>query len=235
MKMEEKIPVGCGIDEILGGGVEPRVITQIYGPAGVGKTNLCLQLLVNCIKLGRKAVFVDTEGGSSLDRLNQIAGDRFEEVLKKTNMYEPLTFKEQNFIIENLEHVVNNDYGLIVVDCIISLYRVEMEDEKVIKLNRMLSKQLAKLSEFARKYNIAVVVTNQVYSSFESTAEGGKYNSERSSLVPTGGSILKYWSKTIIELKRINHVREAILKRHRSLPEDLKAKFVIVDRGIKDE
>lgn len=221
--MEEKIPIGCSIDNILGGGVEPRIITQIYGPAGVGKTNICLQLLVNCIKLGKKAVLIDTEAGSSLDRLKQIAKESFEEVIKKTNIYEPLTFEEQNFIIENLKHVVNKDYGLIIVDCIVSLYRVEMEDEKAIKLNRMLSKQLARLSELARKHNLAVIITNQVYSPLE-----------QAEVEPIGGSILKYWSKTILELKRINHLREAILKRHRSLPEELKAKFIITERGVED-
>lgn len=47
------LPTGCvPIDEMLEGGIESGVVTQVFGEAGSGKTNLCLQLAVNCIKRG---------------------------------------------------------------------------------------------------------------------------------------------------------------------------------------
>lgn len=222
----EKIPTGCCIDDILSGGVETKTITQVYGPAGSGKTNLCLQVAVNSIKSGKKVIFIDTEGGHSIERMKQIAGKDSKVVLDNTFCYGPSTFDEQNFIIENLDTVIEKfgQFGLIVLDCAVSLYRIGTDEEKATNMNRMLSRQLAKLSELSRKFNLAVIITNQVYSSLE---DGGAE--------PIGGSILKYWSKAIIELKKENSsLREAILKRHRSLPENMSTKFRITSDGLRD-
>jgi DNA repair protein RadB len=221
---EGKIPVGCCIDDILDGGIETKIITQLYGPAGSGKTNICLQCAINCIRSGKKVVFIDTEGGRSVERVRQMAKEDFEKVLENSYFYEPTKFEDQNFIIENLEKIINEKFGLIILDCAVSLYRIGTDEEKATTMNRQLSKQLARLREIARKYNLAVIITNQVYSSFE---DGG--------VEPIGGSILKYWSKAIVELKKENaNVREAILRRHRSLPEDISVKFVITNEGLKD-
>lgn len=216
-----KIPTGFSLDRILRGGIETKTITQIYGEPAVGKTNLCLQILVNCIKIGKKAVFIDTEGGFSLERLKQIAGEKFRRVVEGTKFYEVTNFEEQNFLIENLEKIVDRNYGLIVVDSFVSLYRIFSEEEKLSNFNRILSKQLAKLSEISRKKNLAVVVTNQVYS----------YDNE---IEPVGGNILKYWSKVIMEIKRKGRIREIILRRHKYLPENLSTHFIITERGIFD-
>ncbi len=217
----EKIPTGFGLDRILRGGIDTKTITQIYGEPAVGKTNLCLQILVNCINIGKKAVFIDTEGGFSLERLKQIAGDRFSEVMEKTKFYEVTNFEEQNFIIENLDKFINETFGLIVVDSFVSLYRIFSEEEKLSNFNRVLSKQLAKLSEISRKNNLAVIITNQVYS----------YDNE---IEPVGGNILKYWSKIIMEIKKKGRIREIILRRHKYLPENLSTHFIITERGIAD-
>jgi len=53
-------------------------------------------------------------------------------------------------------------------------------------------------------------------------------------VAPVGGTILKYKSKVTVELTRgdANGERYAILKRHRSRPEGLKARFKIVNEGL---
>lgn len=220
---EKKIPLGWGLDRILKGGIETKIITQIYGPPGVGKTNMSLQGAVCCIREGRKVLFIDTEGGRSVDRIKQISGDDFQKVLENSYFYEPNNFDDQNFIIENLDNLIDESFGLIVLDSAVSFYRLAKNEEKSKEMNRLLSGQLTRLLEVARKYNLAVIITNQVYSSFEN-----------GSVEPIGGDILKYGSKTIIELKRNGYKRTSILKRHRCLPEDLKANFVITNEGIKD-
>lgn len=49
-----------------------------------------------------------------------------------------------------------------------------------------------------------------------------------------GGTILQYWSKTIIQLERNDEFnkRVATLKRHRSMGEGKQVTFKIVERGI---
>ena len=53
---------------------------------------------------------------------------------------------------------------------------------------------MAILSRVSRKYDVAVVITNQIYS---------KFNKEGEELISAvGGTVLKYWSKVIIELEK---------------------------------
>ena len=72
------------LDEWLAGGYENDIITTLYGPAGSGKTNLCLIAAANLASQGKKVIFIDTEGGFSIERLKQIAGENgeYEKVLK---------------------------------------------------------------------------------------------------------------------------------------------------------
>ena len=62
------IPTNSSLDEILGGGVEKGCITQFYGPPGCGKTNIALKILYEATKNGKKAIFMDTEGGLSFNK-----------------------------------------------------------------------------------------------------------------------------------------------------------------------
>lgn len=217
-----RLPLGCVIDDLMGGGLESKIITQVYGPAATGKTNLCLLATISCVRNGKKAIFIDTEAGRSMDRLKQLAKDEFEEVLENTILFDPKTFEEQDYIIEHLAEVLTDEFGLIVLDSAVSLYRLHMDDENAASTNKQFSRQLSKLIELARTYNLPVLITNQVYSSFDDGLEK-----------PIGGSILRYRSKAIIEFREDGKRREAILRRHRSMPENITAKFVIRGDGLR--
>ena len=219
------IPLECSIDSIIGGGIEKGTITQFYGPPGSGKTNIALKMLVQCAKNGKKAVFIDTEGGLSIERIKQISRDQFDDIAGKIIVLEPTTFEEQYESIKKIENSLKSgekDIDLIILDSAVALYRLKEGGQT--EINRDLSKQMGLLSMIARKYDIAVVVTNHIYSIFD----------EEGAIEPIGGTILKYWSKIIIELvKDETGERFAILKRHRSKPDGLKVKFEIVNRGLK--
>jgi len=220
-----KIPLACSIDSIIGGGIEKGSITQFYGPPGSGKTNIALKMLVQCAKNGKKAVFIDTEGGLSIERMKQITGDQFDDIAGNIIVLEPTTFEEQDEAIKKIEYSIKSgeeNIDLIIVDSAVALYRLKEGGQT--EINRDLSKQMGLLSMIARKYDIAVVVTNHIYSIFD----------EEGVIEPVGGTILKYWSKIIIELvKDENGERFAILKRHRSKPDGVKVKFEIVNSGLR--
>ena len=97
---------------------------------------------------------------------------------------------------------------------------------KSSKLNKELGKQMGLLSKIARQYDLAVLVTNQIYSAIDE--EGN------SDIKAVGGTILQYWSKVIIQLERGDEInqRVATLKRHRSIPEGRQATFSITSSGI---
>ena len=82
------------------------------------------------------------------------------------------------------------------------------------------------LSRIARKYDVAVVVTNQIYNAFDD--EGNN------DIKAVGGTILQYWSKVMLQLERGDEVnkRVATLVRHRSIPEGKQAVFSITSMGI---
>jgi len=226
-------------DEWLNGGYESDIITTIYGPAGSGKTNFCVLAAAALAVKGKKVIFIDTEGGFSVERLAQIADA---SVLKNILMLKATSFKEQKDIFNNLLGKINKDIGLIVVDSAVMLYRLEMSmakssnnDEQARLVNRALAKQLEILNEIARNKNIPVIITNQVYSPFIKKEELGDRDIEEEKAKQVrmvGGDILKYWSKCIIELRKDGSKRKAILRKHRSLPEK-EFSFSITGKGIE--
>jgi len=208
----------------------PKTITQIYGEAASGKTNLCLIAAVETARTGKKVIFIDTEGSFSTQRFKQIAGKDANELLKSIIVAEPVDFDEQKIAINKLDDLMaENDVGLIVVDSLVSLYRLEMgSSENPYATNRELSKQLSRLMKIAKKHKIPIVVTNQVYSKF--SKDGGE-----SEVVPVGRDILKYWSKVIMHLSKELPYRSALLIRHNFKAEGQKLRFKITQGGIKDE
>lgn len=212
--------IGCCLDN-LSDGFPEKTITQVYGDFATGKTTLCLQLCSQSFKIGKKSIYVDTEGSFSPERLLQINP---EMDLKKILIFEPYSFEDQCEVLEKLEEKVDDEIGCIVVDSMVSLYRLKggTYDEKR-DLNRLLGKQLLNLSKIARNYNIPVVITNQIYEDFDN------------GITPLGGSVLRYWSKIIIKLEKIPEKigqRKATLVKHKYKKEGDFCEFLLTDEGI---
>ncbi|MEM4702939.1 MAG: DNA repair and recombination protein RadB [Candidatus Pacearchaeota archaeon] len=222
-------------DDWLQGGYEKDVITVFYGPAGSGKTNFCLMAAAKQATLGKKVIFIDTEGGFSVERLRQLVNFN---IMKNIIVLKATTFEEQKEALNRLLNLLNKNVGLIIIDSLVMLYRLELSQassekniDKVQLVNRSLVYQLRILSEIARKKQIPILATDQVYSEFLNQEDIASGKIRGVSMV--GGDIIKYWSKCIIQLENISHGKKcAILKKHRSLPEK-KFVFEIVNRGIK--
>ncbi len=221
----QKISSGINfLDKMLQGGYDDNIITTIYGPSGSGKTNFCLIAAVKIIEKGKKVIFIDTEGGICVERIKQLSGDH-ESVLKNVIFFNPVNFVEQNEIFETLRGMVNESVGMIVVDSISMLYRLALgKSEGIYDVNASLGRQIAYLVEISRRKKIPVLITNQVYSDFDN----------RDQVKMVGGDLLKYGSKCLIELKTFANNRGLVLRKHRSLPENLTAKFKIVGEGVEE-
>jgi DNA repair protein RadB len=236
--MQQKISAGSYLlNTFLHGGYETDIITTLYGPGGSGKSNLAIILATSQAKKGNKVIFIDTEGGFSTERFKQIhAGekDQINSDLQNILLLKPTSFQEQEKAFQQmLDHVKKKDVSLIIIDSIAMLYRLELgaaigseSQEQIQKINRNLAMQLRTLSEIARKQNIPVIITNQVYSRFQKEDEIERQVSM------VGGDLLKYWSKCLIELKNQGGRRTLILQKHRSLPVK-ELGFEIINQGIK--
>ena len=226
MDDHKQIKISSGsrvVDKLLSGGYESDVITTIYGPAGSGKTTMCLLCAIS-VASEKKVIFVDSEGGFSVERFKQLSSGNL-DILKRIFLLKPTTFLQQDKMIKSLNNMISESIGLIIVDTISMLYRIEIgKAANKQSVNNKLGHQISLLNEITRKHNIPIIMTNQVYSDFDS----------RDKVKMVGGDILKYSSKCLIELENLKNYRKAILRKHRSLAEGKEIVFKIQEKGFSE-
>lgn len=218
----DRLPTGnADLDRLIGGGYEPRVVTQLYGEAASGKSTLCVLATVQALRTGRAVVYIDTEGFSA-ERFRQIAGDEAEILVERLFLFEPLDLAEQGTMIANVDSLLRTrSAALVVLDSATALYRQEDLEEGNEALRR-LTRQMLHLLGLARRHDLPVLVTNQVY-----------MDPGRNRLVGLGGTALEHISKVIVQLEKADGRRRAILAKHRSRPEGTKFEFEITATGIQ--
>lgn len=215
-----RVPIGCrSIDDLLGGGIECGSVTLFFGEAGTGKTNICLQIAYNVAKTGMKVAYLDTEG-LSYDRINQVFGDD-KEAMRNLLVFQVHSFEEQADRIAKVVRLsqANDKVGLIVVDSLTMFYRLNSDDMSV---RNELTKESEALLTAARRGDVPVVITSQVYT-----------NIGLGTIEFLGGHALHHNAKTIIRLDKVyKGKRTATIIKHRSLPEGRKVGYQIVETGI---
>ncbi len=244
---DEAIPTGCGpVDELLGGGFERGTVTQLYGPPAAGKTNIALSAAVEAAADGGTAVFIDTEG-VSVDRFEQLlsgrvgddapadgiggidaAGDEdadedVEAVASRIVIEEALDFEEQAEAVRDAEEFADRA-DLIVLDSATGFYRLERtgegDDGEAL---RRVARQVTHLLSLARKHDLAVVVTNQVFS-----------DPDADRTRPLGGNTLEHWTGAVVRVERFRGGnRRATLEKHRSKAAGESVQFRITESGIE--
>ncbi|RQD80478.1 MAG: DNA repair and recombination protein RadB [Methanocalculus sp. MSAO_Arc2] len=210
------------LDRILGSGLERQIITQIYGEPGSGKSTFAIMAAVAALKTGEGVIFFDTEGFST-ERFIQVSGgeDAACEFATRLYIYEPVDFAEQGLmILESKKIFARAQIGLIVMDSATALYRSELERRG--DAQRMLGRQMIDLLAVARKNNVPVLITNQVY--MDPATDG---------FFGLGGTVLSHISKVIVKVERRNGTRRAIVMKHRSRPEGELFNFIITQDGIR--
>ncbi len=116
----------------------------------------------------------------------------------------------------------NPEIGLLVLDSATTHYRLtRIEDQR--EERHSLNRQVTKLMGAARKKDIPVVITSQVYTDID-----------RGTYEPLGGHMLSHNAKDIIRLgKEGLNFRFARIVKHRHLQEGLATKFRLTDRGLE--
>jgi DNA repair protein RadB len=225
------IPTGCEpLDELLGGGFDRGTVSQVYGPPAAGKTNVALTAAVEAAASGGRALYVDTEG-LSLDRFEQLAEARLEagaeaedldDLASRVIVTEATDFEEQREAVRDVEEFVD-ELDLAVVDSLTGFYRLEraadaMEGDAL----RAVGDQVTHLLSLARKHDLAVVVTNQVFADPDSDR-----------VRPLGGNTLEHWTGVVLRVDRFRGGnRRATLEKHRSKAAGDSVTFRIVDEGL---
>jgi DNA repair protein RadB len=233
MRQMEPLSTGCApVDDLLGGGFERAAVSQVYGPPAAGKTNLCLSAAVEAAADGETAVVVDTEG-LSVDRFEQLteararaAGVDVDTIARNVVVESAHDFEEQAEAVRDTADFAEAA-GLIVLDSATGFYRVqrlEEGDDDGGETLRRVAKQVTHLLGLARRHDLAVAVTNQVYTD----PDGDRAR-------PLGGYTLEHWSGTVLRLDRFRGGnRRATVEKHRSRPAGESARFRITDDGLAD-
>lgn len=195
---------------------------MFFGEAGTGKTNICLQVARNVAVTGKKVIYIDTEG-VSLERLQQMAGDNYEDVMKNILFFEPHSFDEQEKFVDKAIKLAESslEVGVIILDSATIHYRLTRNDEER-GVRKSLSPQLAKLLGVSRSKDIPVVLTSQVYTDID-----------KGTFEPLGGHVLLHNAKAIVRLDKVGTgSRRAVIIKHRHLEEGRNANFKLTKTGV---
>ena len=158
----EYLKIKCKpLDDLLGGGIENKIITEIFGEAGSGKTNFCLQAAREIASKNKKVAYIDSEG-VSIERVRQICdtGYDYKKILDNILIFAPSSLENQEKMIKDALKI--KDLGLIVVDTINLFYRVNLEDD-IESAMRSFVRQVSNLQINSRQKNLFVIISEQVY------------------------------------------------------------------------
>ncbi len=225
--MSEPVPTDCeALDDLLGGGFERGAVTQLYGPPAAGKTNVALSAAVGVATAGDSVLYIDTEG-LSVDRFQQLiettADEPTEDVAARLIITDALDFDDQQEAVRDAADFAER-VELIVLDSATGFYRLNRAgDAEGGDSLRAVARQITELLSLARKHDIAVVITNQVYSDPESDR-----------VKPLGGHTLEHWTGVVVRLDRFRGGnRRATLEKHRAKAAGETATFKITEQGIE--
>jgi DNA repair protein RadA len=225
------------LDDFLKGGVESQAITELTGEFGSGKSQICHTLCVTAAANDNKGsinsiIFVDTENTFRPERVHQIAEARgldSEEIMKKVFVCKMVNSAQLEALIRNLgKYIEEYKAKLVIVDSIISLHRAEYTGrETLAERQQRLNVMLHKLIRLAEIYNVAVVLTNQVQASPDSTFGGND------SLKAAGGNIMGHACTYRIFLRKAGRDRIAVMvdSPHHAYSQ---VKFTISDKGVEN-
>jgi len=175
------------INKLLGGGINKRLLTLVYGEGGSGKTHFCLHACNQATEeLARHACNKATEEmGQSYNQASaaepvQGKKDKCNQTSRKacvidtegisgellalcnperTMVYKTKTFEEQQQAVET---AVTEKYSIIVLDSLTNHYRRILSDSNHFQLNDMIAEQLDLLAQYSRLNDCPVLVTTQM-------------------------------------------------------------------------
>jgi DNA repair protein RadA len=225
------------LDDFLKGGIESQAITELTGEFGSGKSQICHTLCVTAAANDNKGsinsiIFIDTENTFRPERVHQIAEARGldpEEIMKKVFVCKMVNSAQLEALIRNLgKYIEEYKAKLVIVDSIISLHRAEYTGrETLAERQQRLNVILHKLIRLAEVYNVAVVLTNQVQVSPDSTFGGAD------SLRAAGGNIMGHACTYRIFLRKVGRDRLAIMvdSPHHAYSQ---VRFTITEKGVEN-
>ncbi|XP_047328032.1 DNA repair protein XRCC3 homolog [Impatiens glandulifera] len=185
-RITQKCTTGCPIlDRFLAGGLSCNSLTELVGESSSGKTQICLQLLISAqlpISLGglsAASLYLCSELPFPFRRLQQLSVSFRSAYPQVFSSYDPC----DNIFVEavhSADHLFDNllkfdslisknssaqfPVKVIIIDSIAALFRSEFDNtpSDLKRRSSLFFKISSKLKYLANRYDLAVVITNQV-------------------------------------------------------------------------
>lgn len=153
-----------GLDDLLGGGIAPGMIVDIFGPGASGKTQLAMQISLNSLQNGI-VLYQDTTGGFRPERMLQLI--KLQDL--KPSLLDDMIVARMTNTAEQLEYV-DKIYDLrpklVVVENITDLFTFEYSREtSLLEKHVRFMEYMHALGMASISTKIPVVVTNMVRNS----------------------------------------------------------------------
>lgn len=173
LKTRKKIVTGItDFDNLLGGGIETRCITEFYGGFSSGKSQTCFTLSVLATLpedqggLDGNTLYIDVEGTFASDRIFEIIKSRglSEDIMDKIIKIRP---ESSALFVDDVKKIpgmiLEDNIKFIVIDSIIMLHRQEFMGRGLLAPRQQsLGQIMMSLLKIAELYNVAIVITNQI-------------------------------------------------------------------------
>jgi DNA repair protein RadA len=236
-RRRDRISTGSSsFDDLLGGGVETKAVTEVYGEFGTGKTQLCHTLCVMVQQerqaggLSAGAVYIDTENTFRPERIASISTARgldARRTLENIIVAKAYNSAHQELIIDETGPVIEeSNVRLVIVDSAVAHYRAEFLGRATLsERQQRLNKFMHILVRMAETYEVAVVFTNQIQAAPD-TIFGDAAR-------PTGGNVVAHTSTYRIYLKKSgkNRIARMVDSPYHAEREIL---FTLSEKGISD-
>jgi len=207
MKMGEQeitaIPVvstgSISLDIALGaGGLPYGRIVEVYGPESSGKTTLCLSVLAQAQKQGKRVAIIDAEHA-----LDPLYAEKIGVDLNELLVSQPDTGEQGLQIVDEL--VCSGAVDIIVVDSVAALtpkaeIEGDMGDHHVGLQARLMSQALRKITANVKNANCLVIFINQIRMKI-----GVMFGNPETT---TGGNALKFYSSVRLDIRRTGAVKD---------------------------
>jgi len=155
------------LDEMLGGGIHTHELTEVVGPYASGKSEIVYTTAVLATQVLGPAWIIDTEATFKASRIYQLAMKRdldAHKVAKDISIDRAVNSSEVIYTLENA-HKIIKEKGIrfLAIDSFVSPFRREYSGREFLAPRQQkLNYCIGLLLKYARAYEMAVLVSNQV-------------------------------------------------------------------------
>eukprot|EP00210_Caulerpa_lentillifera_P003395 g3239.t1 len=189
-------------------------------------------------------LYCDTEKKFSIARLEQLIDSKWksagwdlneleDHILNRIFIVRPDTTNGLKEFISGLEKIITDkDIRLVVIDSIAAILRAEYGPEEILARQDVVAHQASHLKFIATKFNIPVIITNQVTSAGE---EGRKDPGDivHDDVIPALGTKWSHCVNTRLSLEWTPDHRHRIVNVWKSpMCSNVQLKYVITESGV---